>query len=121
MTEVLGFLEKPWWKSYSRVPASVIKKKKKVCPSGPSSEFLLQRSLGVSPGWFPDSLVKLTPHLVIHPFILKLATEQYTQLQGSLRIFLGKRSSWGEKQRCDKLNPARKPLSSKPRLLSESH
>lgn len=37
--------------------------------------FVLQKSLGVFPEWFPYSSVKLIPHLLINPL-----TEQYNQL-----------------------------------------
>lgn len=66
-----------------------------VGPGGPRSGFMLLLSLGISPGSFPYSSVKLTPYFVINPCTLKRSTEQYTHLQGGLQILLGKVSSRG--------------------------
>lgn len=93
--EVFGFGEKLWWKNYCLVPGI---RDNGVHPGGPKSEFLLQQSVGISPGLFPDSSVESTLYLAMNPFILKIATEKYIHLQGGLWILLGKSSSQGEKQ-----------------------
>lgn len=65
-------LQKLRWQFYCLDPGL---RDNEVGPGGPRSRFLLLLLLGISPGWLPDSLVKVTPYLIINPFILKLATE----------------------------------------------